>query len=244
MVNKFTSNVNENAEENERPAQISVSLRRLSRECRKDILCSHVYHTLWLGVISKEEYFFLLRYHYIIRSHLENLIDSLNGVFVVENKFTGEIKQFSIDKYVGKAYKKSISLKDDLDALSMESANNVEASEKVELLLNYMDRVCEVYSAGLLGILYMFEEAVTYAGPRIANALNSTLNLNGAGTRYLRGDDGQKKKFWQFRKDLDLIEDFQTQTNIVTASNITYHLYRDMLDPRASVRQGKPQLLN
>lgn len=215
-------------------ARISASLRNLSRQCRREILNSHGYHAYWLGEISKEQYARLLHIHYHLRKSIEELFDSLDGTFAVVNLFTDEQKFFVVKKYVTDKRLKSSLLHDDIIDLMGTNDWNEPLPAKCQELIDYMQRVKKVYSVALLGVLYMLEETVTYAGPRIANVLDNRLALKGKATRYLRGNIDQKNDLWEFRRALDLITDFQTQANIVVASTITYRMYRDLLDPLAS----------
>lgn len=220
------------AEKKGRPPRISVSLRNVSRDCRKEILRTHSYHAFWLGGVSKEQYVELLYAHLKLRQHLESLFDSLGGTFHVSDILSNEHKAFDVDKYVTSRRHKSAQLQRDIEEL--ESLLGVRCDTlpaKAQELIHYMDRVNKVYSAALLGILYMLEETVIYAGPGIAKVLDEHLQLNGKATHYLRGSSQQKADLWEFRKSLDLITDFQTQANIVIASSITYRMYRDLLDP-------------
>ena len=49
------------AQRTSRPPRISVGLRNVSRDCRKEILRTHSYHAFWLGGVSKEQYAELFR---------------------------------------------------------------------------------------------------------------------------------------------------------------------------------------
>lgn len=222
-----------------REPRVSVGLRNVSRETRGEILRSHAYHAFWLGEISKEQYAELLYAHLRLRQALEEQFTSLDGNFCVSNLFTQEEKVFDVEKYVTSKRNKSSLIQQDIEEL--ESLFNVSCNRlppKADELIEYMRNVKKVYSAALLGILYMLEETVIYAGPRIANALDKRLCLNGKATHYLRSGQNQKADLWEFRKSLDLITDFQTQANIVIASTITYRMYRDLLDPRAAMSAG------
>ena len=229
------------AQRTSRPPRISVGLRNVSRECRKEILRTHSYHAFWLGGVSKEQYAELLFAHLKLRQHLESLFHAQGGTFHVSDILSHEHKSFDVDKYVTSRRQKSAQLQQDIDEL--ESLLGVRCDSlpaQARELIQYMDRVEKVYSAALLGILYMLEETVIYAGPGIARVLDQHLQLGGRATHYLRGSSQQKADLWEFRKSLDLITDFQTQANIIIASSITYRIYRDLLDPHpvASPRPG------
>jgi hypothetical protein len=213
--------------------RISTSVRKVSRQCRDQILSSHGYHALWLGELTVARYTQLLRAHYIVRQSLEALFDSLGGVFVVRNQSTQEEKLFVMDRYVTLQRKRADSLRADLEELAGPAIHAEPLPAKTQEVIDYMKRVKDVYSAGLLGVLYMLEETLTYAGPRIARNLERQLGSTKA-TRYLRSTANRKSDLWEFRKSLDLISDFQTQVNIVTAANIAYALYRDLIDPTSA----------
>jgi heme oxygenase len=210
-------------------ARISVGLRNLSRECRREILSSHAYRSLRLGAITRDGYVLLLRANYDIRRTLEELLASLGGASRVENLLTDETKTFSLQRYVTGRRCRSHLLRDDLVDLTGEPPDDSACSAVATPITEYMTRVRDVYSIALLGVLYMLEETVVYAGPRIAHALTATLGLAGKGTRYLRGMPHQRADFRDFRRSLDLITDIQTQVNIVVASSITYGMYRELL---------------
>ncbi len=217
-------------------ARISVGLRNLSRECRREILSSHAYRSLRFGAITRDAYVLLLRANYDIRRTLEELLASLGGRSTVENLLNDETKTFSLHRYVTGPRCRSHLLRDDIVDLTGEPPDDSVCSAVATPITEYMTRVRDVYSVALLGVLYMLEETVVYAGPRAAQALTATLGLAGKGTRYLRGLPRQRADFLEFRRSLDLITDLQTQVNIVVASSITYGMYRDLLnavEPRA-----------
>lgn len=228
-----------------RKAKISVSLRNVSRSCRKEILRTHSYHAFWLGGVSEKQYAELLYAHYCIRQTLESLFDDLGGISKVCDVISNEQKVFDLKRYVTDKRSKSKQLQQDIEEL--ESRLGVHCSklpDKAQEIIDYMTRVHQVYSTALLGILYMLEETVIYAGPGIAKVLDQHLNLDGRATGYLRGSSEQKADLWEFRKSLDLITDFQTQANIVIASTITYRMYRELLDPHPVVSASRPGLFH
>jgi hypothetical protein len=217
-------------------ARISVGLRNLSRECRREILSSHAYRSLRLGALTRDRYVLLLKANYDIRRTLEELLASLGGASTVENLLTDETKTFSLRRYVTEGRCRSHLLRDDIVDLTGAPPDDSVCSAVAMPITEYMTRVRDVYSVALLGVLYMLEETVVYAGPPIAQALTATLGLAGQATRYLRGMPRQREDFREFRGSLDLIRDLQTQVNIVVASRITYGMYRDLLnvvEPRA-----------
>lgn len=211
-------------------ARISRGLRNLSRERRREMLSSRGYSALCSEPVTAEQYAGILRAHYAVRKTLEELLESLGGVFQVKNISTGEEKLFAVHKYATASRARSSQLYNDIVALTGFASSNEPLPSKAQELIDYMARVKVVYSAGLLGVLYMLEETVAYAGPRIADNLDRQLRLSGKATRYLRGSGRQKADLWEFRRSLDLITDFQTQVNVVAASTITYGMYRDLLN--------------
>ncbi|GAB1259085.1 hypothetical protein NBRC116494_35870 [Aurantivibrio plasticivorans] len=222
-------------EESEKRARISVSLRNVSRDCRREILSSYSYNALWLGQLTLKQYAELLYSHLRIRRHLESLFESLDGTFNVVNLFNLEEKAFDVSQYVTQQRLKSTLLERDIECLAKSHGVRCDVlPEKAAELINYMNRVHEVYSVALLGVLYMLEESIIYAGPRIGKALDKHLSLHSEATSYLDGHDNQKQTLWEFRKSLDLISDFQTQANIVIAATLSYRIYQDLLDPKAS----------
>lgn len=231
-----------------RRARISVSLRRLSRESRKELLKSDVYRTLRLGAISREQYAGMLQAQYELRKSLEDLFESMDGHCSVVNQVTGEEIAFNLTKYLTPERSKSDLLFKDIVDLTGKEPKRESESQVTTQLINYISRVKNIYGVALLGVLYMLEETITYAGPQIAAALDRNLELNGKGTRYLRGAPRQKADLWNFRKSLDLIADLQTQVNVVTASTITYGMYKYVLNPqwfmdRLAFSGGKPNLV-
>jgi heme oxygenase len=216
-------------ENSETAQRISVSIRKVSRQCRDEILSSHGYSSLWLGDLTVARYVQLLRAHYVVRQALEAHFDSLSGVFAVTNHATQEQKLFRAEKYVTERRRRAQALREDLEDLVGPKVHAEPVPPMAFELIKYMQRVKEVYSAGLLGVLYMLEESLTFAGPRILRNVQRQLPRNA--TRYLSGALDQKADLWQFRKSLDLIADYQTQVNIVTAANLSYGLYRNLLDP-------------
>jgi heme oxygenase len=169
--------------------------------------------------------------------------DSLDGEFQVRNIATGEEKIFAVHKYVTPNRRKARLLEADLAELTG-SLPHQAPLPKAQELIDYMARVNSVYSAGLLGVLYMLEETVAYGGPIIAKNIDRELRLQGNGTRYLRGNPNKKQDLWEFRRSLDLITDYQTQVNVVTAAAITYSTYRDVIDPRAGLAPPGSKRLN
>ena len=228
-----------------RPPRISVGLRNVSRDCRKEILRTYSYHAFWLGGVSKKQYAELLYAHLCLRQALEAMFESLDGTFRVSDIISQEQKSFAVDKYVTVRRIKSPQLQQDIEELEqLLDVRCTQLPAKAQELINYMERAKEVYSAALLGILYMLEETVIYAGPGIAKVLDHHLKLNGKATQYLQGSRNQKADLWEFRKSLDLITDFQTQANILIASSITYRMYRDLLDPHPVIPLGKPGIFH
>jgi len=213
-----------------RPARISVGLRNVSRTCRREILRSFSYHELRSGAISRERYARFLHTHLAIRRELETLLASHQGTFRVLNIFEeGEEKLFSANHYVTPERRRSVQLQADLLELTGAASFDEPLPAKAAELIDYMGKVSKVYSAALLGVLYMLEETAILGGPGIAGSLDVTLGLGGGAQRYL-GTPGRKADLWRFRRSLDLITDPQTQINIVTAGTVTYQLYQDLLD--------------
>jgi len=224
-------------------AKVSRALRNTSREARNDILRSYGYHALWLGQITHEQYIGHLHANWAIRLALEATFDSLQGEFRVRNLANNEEKVFAVQKYVTPARCKAHLLADDLRELTG-SLPKRPLPPKAQELIDYIAKVNAVYSAGLLGILYVLEESVTGAGRLIAGNLDRELKLNGGSTRFLRAGGEHKRDLWKLRRSLDLITDFQTQVNIVTAASIAYGMYRDMIDPYAGLVATRSVLLN
>lgn len=220
------------------PARVSVGLRNLSRNCRREILASGIYQSLRLGAISRDVYLGLLQAGYQIRHALESHLEAIDGKCEVANQTTGERKTFNIEKYATPGRSKSWMLRDDIFDLTGAEPACEPVAKSVQQLIDYMARVRDVYSVALLGVLYMLEETVTYAGPAIAMALDRSLALQGRGVRYLRGIPNQKTDFLAFRESLDLFSDLQTQVNIVTASTITYDMYKGILNSPLSVHDA------
>ncbi len=218
----------------EAKARVSKALRNASREARNDILNSYGYHVLWLGQATREQYVSQLYANWAIRQALEGFFDSLDGEFRVRNLANNEEKIFAVRKYVTSARRKAHLLEADLRELTGVPPKQP-LPLKAKEIIDYMTRVNSVYSAGLLGVLYVLEETVAYAGPLIATNLDRELKLGGKATLYLRDGGERKQDLWEFRRSLDLITDFQTQVNIVTAASIAYSMYRDLIDPRASL---------
>lgn len=241
IENDLTIDTDSQAAKRER---ISVSLRNLSRECRKEILSSHSYYEYWFGEVTKEQYIQLLQTNFYLRETIEELFDSLNGTFNMKNEFMDEEKVFEVNRYV--TAKRSKSSVIDKDIVNLIGARKIDrrVPEKAKELIRYMHRVKEVYSVALLGILYMLEETVIYAGPVIARALDRRLELGGKSTEYLRGSPNQKADLWEFRRSLDLITDFQTQVNIVIASTMAYRMYQELIDPRSNYASHHSKLLH
>lgn len=231
------------ARQGESTARISSALRKATREARNDILNSYGYHVLWLGQASRGQYVEQLHANWSIRRALEMHFDSLDGEFRVKNLANNEEKIFTVSKYVTECRRKAHILEADIEELTGAAPKQAPAP-KAQELIDYMSRVFTVYSAGLLGVLYMLEETVAYGGPTVAKNLNRELKLDGKGTRYLRGDGRQKEDLWELRRSLDLITDFQTQVNVVTAAAITYGTYRDLIDPRAAFAPARSKRLN
>ena len=228
-----------------RKAKISVSLRNVSRACRKEILRTYSYHAFWLGGVSKEQYAELLYAHLRMRQVLESLFDDLGGISRVCDVISNEQKVFDLNRYVTERRTKSAQLIRDIEELeSVLDVRCTKLPDKAQEIIDYMNRAHQVYSTALLGILYMLEETVIYAGPGIAKVLDHHLKLNGKATHYLRGSSEQKADLWEFRKSLDLITDFQTQANIVIASSITYRMYRELLDPDPVISPSRPGLFH
>ena len=214
--------------------KISTAIRKATREARSDILRAHGYHELWLGAITRSRYIALLNAHLAIRRAIEDMFDSTGGELRGCNLANNEEKMFVVHKYVTASRRKSHLLEADLNDLAGYSEPTIAASSQAQKLVEYMLKVKNVYAPGLLGVLYMLEESVAYMGPVIARNLDRQLVLQGKGTRYLRGED-RKQDLWELRRSLDLISDYQTQVNVVTAANISYVLYRDLIDPLACI---------
>src|SRR5262245_63783354 len=101
-----------------REARISVSLRNLSRACRKEILVSGGYQSLRGGMVTAEQYERMLEMHYGIRAHLEKLLESVGGTFSVSNAATNERKQFELRSFGVHELNRSADLATDLYELS------------------------------------------------------------------------------------------------------------------------------
>lgn len=219
------------AQKAKRRARISVSLRNVSRECRKEILSSIAFYKLANGQLTLQQYADLLYTNLCLREKLEQLFTRHNGCFRVVNLDNNEVKYFDVHVYATPERMRTEQLRADLAVLNEHyGVRPAPLSVKGEELLAYIDRVNQVYSVALLGILYMLEETVIYAGPRIARALVGQVDDNA--THYLRGNEQQKKDLWAFRRSLDYITDFQSQANIVIAATISYRKYHELLDLR------------
>ena len=175
----------------------------------------------------------------------KSLFDDLGGISRVCDVISNEQKEFDLNRYVTERRSKSAQLQRDIEELeSVLGVRCTKMPEKAQEIIDYMTRAHQVYSTALLGVLYMLEETVIYAGPGIAKVLDHHLKLNGKATHYLRGSSEQKADLWEFRKSLDLITDFQTQANIVIASSITYRMYRELLDPDPVISPSRPGLFH
>jgi len=219
---------------------ISAAVRRATRAYRDEIRTAHGYHALWLGAVTREQYIEQLRAHLAIRLELENLFDSLGGELRARNLANDEEKIFTVQKYFSPNRRKSQLLQSDLRELVGTVQSPHTLSLQALALMKYMKAVKNAFAPALLGILYMLEETVTCAGPAIARNLDKSLLLQGKATRYLRGLAAAKRELWELRAALDLITDYQAQVNVVTAANISYGLYRDLIDPTASSMPPRP----
>lgn len=223
-------------------ARVSVSLRNLSRRYRREIIRSWSFECLQGARLSREEYTLLLQCHHAIRQSLAVACASNNGTFKGVDLFTQEEKFLDVARFVTPARNRVSALHSDLNDMVEPVAE--QAPQQAEALVAYIERANEVYPAALLGVLYMLEETLTYAGPAIANSLDDGLALEGKAQQYIRACLGNKADLWRFRKSLDGVEDFQTQANIVIASTITYGLYRDMLNSVLQVSQTASKLVH
>lgn len=192
--------------------------------------------------MNAEQYARLLHLHYFLRKTLEDHIKDISPTFYVVNRFNKSLKQYSVDKFVSESSFKSETLLSDYIALCGTDEMLAPLPDKALEMAKYIARAREVYSVSLLGILYMLEETVTYAGPHIAQALEHHLKLKGRAQSYLRGTAHQKADLWAFRRALDTIGDFQTSANIVIASTLTYEMYRDLLNRTISPLQAQSKL--
>jgi hypothetical protein len=227
----------------EEKQKISTAIRKATRESRSDILKAHGYHELWLGAITRNRYVGLLRAHLEVRRAIEDMFDAADGELRGRNLANNEEKMFAIHKYVTPQRRKSQLLESDLKDFADDPASVIHVPPQAQKLIEYMLKVKKAYAPGLLGVLYMLEESVACMGPAIARNLDRQLMLEAKGTRYLRGEN-RKQDLWELRQSLDLISDYQTQVNVVTAANISYVLYRDLIDPLACITPVPSMRLN
>ncbi|TVZ39686.1 hypothetical protein P886_4093 [Alteromonadaceae bacterium 2753L.S.0a.02] len=213
-------------------AKISVSLKRIARQNRLEILQSYPFIKFWLSDVKAEHYIFGLHLHLALRKELETQFKTLGASFNVVNQFNDEHKQFDIQQYVSPNHYKTQLIKRDLAELHAFLPDNFELPSKAKELIAYMRRASEVYSVALLGVLFMLEENLCYGGMHLVSALQKNGVSPKHNFRYLKSFSDSKSDLWKFRETLDSISDFQTQANVVIAATISYDMHRELLNPR------------
>ena len=234
-----------------KPAKISISLKRLARDNRREIIASFPYVRFWTSDITKEQYAYFLYLHWVVRKELEAELKNVGENFNVVNLFNNQQKSFLVDRYELPISHHTDLIAQDLHKLGVTPQKVYKIDVKVTELIAYIHRTAKVYSLALLGVWYMLEDNLCNFGPQLANSLTeqqkySTLKDNGhipeSAFSYLNTYKNRRPRLWQFRQSLDDIVDFQSQANVIIAATITYQIYRDLLDPRA-LRKGARQLL-
>lgn len=213
-------------------AKISVSLKRLARENRHELLCSYPHVRFWFGQVEREHYIHFLRLHLALRTALESNFSLIGEHFVVENIFDKKSKRFSVSDYLLPGSYKSDLIRKDLIALSESPEKAFQHPVKLDEFLGYIQRTADAYSISLLGILFVLEDNLASAGSQLANTLVQNKAANNFSLNYLSSFATCKSKLWQFTQALDVISDFQTQANIVIAATLSYEMHRDLLLPR------------
>jgi len=137
-------------------AKISVSLKRLARENRKQLVNSYPYIKFWLTDISLQHYQYFLKQQLAIRNLLESRILATGEQFNVTNQFTNHHKHFKVVDYLPSIFQKSNLIKNDLTALGVNLEDTLfehkfSASEAELPLFKYIERTADVYSVALLG---------------------------------------------------------------------------------------------
>ncbi|WP_317932304.1 hypothetical protein [Halioxenophilus sp. WMMB6] len=219
-----------------KPARISVSLKRLARENRRELSRSFPYMRFWLMTLSPAEYGHFLRLHLTLRETLESHFQALGGRFDVVNLLLDEHKKFALADYLSPANHKANLIRRDLAALGLPTTLTGPTNVKLSELITYIKRTAQVYSVALLGVVYMLEQNLASAGEVIAANLRQNHGLPDSALNYLTAFHGRKRELWQFSQALDTITDFQTQANVVIAATITYELHRELLDPHCMRR--------
>lgn len=221
-----------------KPARVSVSLKRLSRENRGLVLRAVPYTAFWLQTLQANHYRFFLQLQYVLRTEIEGLIDAVGAQFVVHNQFKPEPKLIDAAHYLPATLSKAPLIESDLNALCDKPATRPQTlPAAAERMIAYIRRSNDVYSAALLGILYALDEGLSRAAPRIAEGLSVRHAVPQNALRFLTSYAGSTADLWQFRNRLDGITDFQTQANIVIAATATLDMQRELFSPR-SFRQN------
>ena len=203
---------------------------------RKAILASRAFQALRTGNVDRDGYAKHLCAHFAVRRALESQLDALRGRAVVCNQFTNEYKSFDLADLFRPEHRRSAAILEDIVSLTGSAPNSKFVPVWAKPLITYVERVSEVYSVALLGVLYTLEEAAVHAGPTIAASLDRAFDLRGSATGYLTITPRRRQSFRDFRAALDSISDLQTQVNIVTASTLSYRMYADLVN----LRPGRP----
>ncbi len=213
-------------------AKISVSLKRLARENRQELLSSHPHMRFWFEQVEREHYIHLLRLHLALREAIEANLKYLGDNFVVENLVDKQRKIFSIAEFVAPCSYKSELIRNDLAALNESPTGDFQHPPKLKEFLGYIKRTSNAYSISLLGTLYVLEDNLASAGNQLAITLVNNRAANNFSLNYLSAFAESKETLWQFTQALDSISDFQTQANVVIAATLSFELHRDLLRPK------------
>ncbi|WP_026337676.1 hypothetical protein [Teredinibacter turnerae] len=215
-----------------RRAKISTSLKRLSRDNRRQLLACYPYMRFWLHQLDAHYYAHFLRLHLSLRESLEQQIALAGEQFAVINQFDHHAKLFSAANYLPSDYHKSQLIRADLEKLNTAVSEDYLLPLQAERLISYMARASDVYSIALLGVLYMLDEQLSFAAPALLRGLHSKGVDTSEACTYLRHHCGNRSSLWRFLRSLDSITDFQTQANVTIAATVTYEMHREMLAPR------------
>lgn len=213
-------------------AKISVSLKRLARENRQELLGSHPHVRFWFNSVQREHYVHLLRLHLALREAIEANLKFLGDHFVVDNLFDKQRKVFNIAQFVAPCSYKSELIRKDLAALNESPHQDFEHPPKLKEFLGYIKRTSDAYSISLLGTLFVLEDNLASAGNQLATTLVNNQAANNFSLNYLSAFADSKEALWQFTQALDSITDFQTQANVVIAATLSFELHRELLLPK------------
>lgn len=215
-----------------KPAQISISLKRLARENRRELLRSYSYIRFWLSNIELRHYVHLLQLHLALREQIEANFKVMGERFEVVNQFDDHQKSFGLSDFVLPENFRAELIRKDLTAMGIDLTYSLPVTGKLHELIAYINRAAEVYSVSQLGILFMLEENIASAGPRLAAVVRENCIIDSRCLNYLNSFDNNRSELWRYCSSLDAITDFQTQANVVIAATITYELHRELLNPR------------